>query len=210
MILLNIANQIIKEVQGGVHTVESKFSVEYIYSLIHSYRASLIRAQFSRSKRIHPLWTQQFFPEFDADLQDDDCVRKFQVPASIIMNEQTNGYLYIGDVTGNCAYKQLNSRAELSTYNQHRVSNKGVRIIYSDGVLEVYGNTDISAIRVDGVFADPTQIPTFNADIDNYPLDDDTINQMKAMIVKSELGMEAQTPADFKQDQLDITAAQSK
>jgi hypothetical protein len=210
MTLLEIATQIIKEVQGGMRTVESKFSNEYIYSLIHAYRANVLRAQFSKSKRIHPLWTQQFYPEYSADLQDDVCAVKFQIPASIIMNEQTNGYLYIGEVAGNCAYKQLNSRAELSTYNQHRVSKQGVRIIYSDGTLEVYGNIEMKTLRVDGVFANPAEIPTFNPDFDNYPMDNESINQMKDIIVKAQLGKEAQTPADFKQNQLDETAIQAK
>lgn len=210
MTLPQIADQIIKEVQGGVRTIESKFSYEYIYSLIHTYRANVIRQQYSKAKRIHPLWTQQYLPEFSKDLQDDICMVKFQVPPSIIMNEQVNGYLYIGEVNGSCAYNQLNSRAELSTYNQHRVTKEAVRIIYSDGILEVYGNTEIKQLRIDAVFANPTDVPTYNIELDQYPIDNESLNQAKELIVKTELGREAQGPADFKQNILDETAIQSK
>lgn len=210
MTLPQIADQIIKDSQGGVRTIESKFSYEYIYSLIHTYRANIIRAQFSKSKRIHPTWTQQHYPEYSKEFQDDACVVKFQVPPSITMSEQVNGYLYIGEVAGNCAYAQLNSRAELSTYNKHRATRSQVRAIYSDGVLEVYGNTELDKIRVDGVFANPTGIPTYNIDVDNYPLDSESITLVKDMILKTELAKEAQTPSDFKQDVLDSTAIQAR
>jgi len=210
MTLIQIADQLIKEVQGGVRSASSKFSREYMYSLIHAYRANVIRAQFTKSSRIHPTWTQQFYPEYSKDLQDDECAIKFQVPPSIIMSSTTNGYLYIGEVGGNCAYPQLNSRAELAVYNQHRVTKKDVRIIYSDGILEVYGNTELKMIRIDGVFQDPTKLPTYNIELDEYPIDNESLNMMKDMIVKAELGAEAQTPANFKQDALDASAIPSK
>lgn len=201
-----LADDIIRTVQGGISTVDSKLNnQEYLFDLITQYRAIAIKQNFTKSRRIHPSWTQQFYPEYSKDLQENACFVKFSVPLPIPMEDRQDGFMYIGQKVGNKAYKRLTSRAEIATYDQHRTTKNGVRVLYSDGFLEVYGNTMIQDLRLDGVFADPRQVPTFNVGYDDIPIDDESIILLKQLLIQSQMLSEAQAPADIKQDNKDLT-----
>lgn len=192
--LPNIADSIIRQVQGGIRTDETKFSIPYLYSVIHEARASVIKALFTQERRIQSSWTQIVIPDFNADLQDNDCCVKFEVPATIALDKKTDGLLYVGEINKNCAFRKVISRAELSTINKHRTS-KAIKFLYSEGTLEIYSNPLLKEVMVDGIFANPTLIPTYNIALSEYPIDDMLLNQLKISVMQI-LGVEAQTGED--------------
>ena len=220
MTLPEIADSIIREAQGGVRTSESKFSTAYLYELIHQTRAAVLKATFSgdknhkRESRIQAVWTQQYVPEYSADLQDIDATEKqcvkFEVPPVIALDATTDGLLYIGALNGNCAYRKVNSRAELAMYNNHQVTNKTddatggyVTVLYSDNILEVYKNSKIWEIRIDAIFENPTLLPTYNIKKDAYPVDAKTLAELKILILQTITEREAGTTSDPIQDNAD-------
>lgn len=209
--LPNIADQIIRNVQGGIRTDETKFSPPYLFDLIHQARSTVIKNRFTKERRIQSVWTQQYIPDFIPELQDSNCIVKFSVPAPIPLDNQTDGFIYIGEINNNCAYRKATSRGEIANYNKHRATrnNKGVvmngniKVLYSDGILEVYGNPLLKEIRIDGIFMNPTLIPTYNIHLSEYPIDDASLQEMKIIILKNITNIEARTPSDKTQDKSD-------
>jgi hypothetical protein len=117
--------------------------------------------------------------------------------------------MYIGATDCLNQYRLLRSRAELATYTRHRVVKESnvPLVIYSDGMLEVHNTTlDKIDLRIDGVFMSPMELPTYNEDLSDFPMDEKNIVELKQLILRAELGQEAATPSKIKQDNLDISA----
>lgn len=190
MTLQEIIDIFIRIPSGGVLTQENRYDDLFIESAVHRVRSTAIFAYWQKTKRINPIWTQQFVPVFNEALQEDDlCKVIFPCPAPVNLDEQMDGFLYIGTEDGNCPYRKVVSRAELANANKHRsikITKDIVKVLYSDGNLEVYGNTDLKKIRVDGIFQNPTLIPTYNRDIDPYPVDEALIDMMKNIYYQTE------------------------
>jgi len=209
--LTKIAEDIIKSAQGAIFTEQSKFQIPYIYDLIRQYREVIFRTTYERTGRVNPLWTQQFFPEFSEDLQESKLYVKFEVPNPVILDDQTDGFLYIGTLDKSCNFRKNQNRAELSMYQNHRatkVSTKGkIKTIWSEGFLEVWGNPLQKEIRIDGIFANPTSLPTYNIDISEYPISGDDLVQLKQLIYNSQTEPMAKTPTDYKNNMVDNPTA---
>ena len=209
MTLPEIQADIIKFVQGGKYQVGSKFDSINLQQLILQYRAIQLGIAYKKESRINPLWTQNYQPDFDKDLQDEKNVIKFRIPPVVRLDEFTLGFLYIGSTDCLNNYRLLRSRAELSTYSKHRVYRKSkVPVcIYSDGILEVHNRSDLGKIdlRIDSVFENPLDIPTYHPDLSQFPLDFDNIVNMKQLIIKLQLGIQASTPIKQVPANIDIT-----
>jgi len=205
-ILPKIADAIIRNIQGAIRTSETKFDIPYIYQVIHEARASILKATFTKERRIQSSWTQIYIPDFNADLQDNDCVVKFEVPAPVALDNKIDGFLYVGMIEKNCAFRKAVSRAELSNINRHRTGRKAIKYLYSEGIMEVYANPLIKEMMIDGIFANPTVLPTYNIRFSEYPIDDASLALLKTAVAGL-LGVPAQTPADKKQDNFDAEPA---
>jgi hypothetical protein len=209
--LKEIADEIIRAKEGGISVDESKYDLAYLYSLIHQARAQAIFMQWQKVKRINVAWTQRFDCTFVPDLQDNDCCVKFECPAPITLDNKMDGFLYIGSIDWNCAYRKVESRAKLASFEKYRYTkgnNFLAKVIYSDGFIEVWGNTFIEELAVDGIFADPTKVSNFNVDYDEYPIDPSLLEQMKVLLFNQDLKL-IQGPIDVKSDsQSTINAAQ--
>lgn len=189
--------------EGGIWTDENRFDPRFVETAVNRSRALSIFNFWSKTKRINPVWTQQYIPTFSQELQDDPNKVIFQCPPAISLSEQMDGFLYIGTVDGNCSFRKVVSRAELANSNVHRnmrTLTDHVKVIYSDGFLECYGNTDLKSIRIDAIFADPTQVPSFNADKDEYPASLDIIESMKIIAFNTEQKIITSRPAELKPD----------
>lgn len=204
--LVKLADDMKRMLGGGISTVDSKFNnLPYLYDLINQARAVVIRNDFIKTRRPHPAWIQSFTLEYDASLQESDCFVKFMCPNIIAMEARQDGFIYIGQTDGNCSYKRILTRGELSNYNKHRHTDSRVRVLYADGILEVYGNQMLKELRVDAVFSNPTDVPTYNINVDLYPIDENNLIMLKQYLYQSQLEIEQKTPADIKQDNKDLT-----
>lgn len=217
-ILPKIADSIKRQAQGGISTEESKFSIAYLYQVIHEARATIIKTSFSKEQKIQSVWTQSYEPDYDPLIQDENpCSVKFLIPAPMNLDNKNQGFLYVGEVNGNCAYRMVISRAELSTYNNHRITKTkditlggSIRGLYSDGILELYGDLNLKKVRIDGIWLNPTLLPTYNMDLDYYPIDDSNLSLLKTYILQNTTGIEAKTPEDKKQDMNDSEGRSTK
>lgn len=209
MTLKELTSQVIRMVSGGILTDESKYDFLDIEADIHYARANVIKDFYSKNKRVSGEWIQTFNAVFDVTSQESNNFVRFVVPRAIPLDVFRDGFLYVGDTNGNVAYRRVNSRAELANFNLHRITkinNNTPKFIYSEGVIELYGNTMIKELRIDGIFANPSEIPTYNQDIDNYPLSEDLISPLKDFLLKTSLSIEAQKKPDTISDSIETQA----
>lgn len=205
MLQAEVRENIVRAVSAALNTDENRYEPDYIDDIANQYRAAAIREIWGESSRINSIWTQQYIAKYSADLQDDDNFVRFACPSAISIDNFRDGFFYVGSVDGNTAYRKVISRASFANANIHRITkinNRIVKALWSDGYWEIYGAPLIKELRVDGIFPKPTDIPSFNPDYDPYPIDDNTLVLMKALI-KEEMGVMAATPPDRISDSTD-------
>ena len=212
MTLPELREAVIRIVSAAIVTDADRYDSAFIDAIIHQYRAEAIWIIYQKEKRINSLWTQQFIAEYSADLQEGGCIR-FACPPLVALDNKTDGAIYVGSIDGDIAYRKVTSRAELANNDLHRFSRSNSRnpkALYSDGVWEIHGDPLIQDLRVDGIFMNPTEIKTYNIDIDQYPLDDKTIVLMKKLIFASELIPMASQEPDRISDSTDKKKPESR
>lgn len=189
-------------VSGGIRTTESVFSPDAIVDAFWECRANQIEAIYKKSARINPTWTQQYLPDFSAELQDEKNIIKFEIPPVLQLDEFALGFMYIGSTDCLNQYRLFRSRAEYAAFRKHRVQrdSKTPVVIYSDGILEVHNTLlDTIELRIDGVFQRPTDLPRYNYDMSEIPLDSENIAIVRQMIIQTLLGPEAAAQAKLNQ-----------
>lgn len=201
MILPKIVDIMQRIGDSGVFTDSSRFDRDFYEDAVHKGRASVLLDAYSKIKRINPIWTQQFVAKYEPDLQDDNCLVRFKVPAVLTLNYALDGFLYVGSTQGNCQYRKMANRADLANSNGNRytrIREDQVKFIYSDGFIECYGNTELRDLRVDGIFLNPTEVPTYNKQYDEYPLDEALILQLESILFNTEVKPEITQPGKVK------------
>lgn len=189
---------------GGVISDENRLDIPYIRIVLNTFRNQIIRDFYKQNKRINPQCYQKYWPEFSADLQDVPKVVKFTCPEVISMDSNSDGFRYIGTIDCSIEFRRIRTRSMLSTINKHQLmsTNNGTYtgVLYdgSANVLEVYGNPEIEELLIEGLFSNPHDIPTFNPEKDQYPLNDDLIPFLEEMIFKAQTSVEASTPEDYR------------
>lgn len=211
--LPKIKDGVIKMVQGGVSISDSKLSAGHIYQLIHEARAAAIKTLFEKERRIQSTWTQDYYGEYEKELQDDtECSVKFSIPAPLALNNKADGILYVGSVNGLCAYRKVVSRAELSNLNRHRITKVkdisvggNIKYLYTEGIIELYGDKNIKNIKTNLIAANPTLLPTYNIEESPYPIDNYSLGLVKqgvAAILMGEINKRADKKQDFKDNEI--------
>lgn len=211
MTLAELRSQVIRLPGGGVLTDDTRFDFLDIDAAIHFARAVVIPAFYAKTKRISGEWLQTFTATYDVNIQESDEYVIFDVPRGIPLDVMRDGYLYIGNTDGNSAYRRVNSLAELATYNQHRITktnNNTAKVLYYEGKMRVYGNTMVKELMTNGIYANPTEILTFNQDIDNYPISEDLIQPIRDYLWQKSLAIEIQKLPDTISDSKDTTIRQ--
>jgi hypothetical protein len=208
MIIGKITDYIIRSLQS-THTAGTKFKVNNLEDLCNQGRAVQIRSVYTKTGRVNPIWLQTYIPEYEAEIQDDVCSVKFQVPASVMLNNETDGFIYIGTPNKNCAYRKLPNRAQLALYKAHKNSGNKTVCIWEDGILEVYGpQGEIpKVVRIDAVFENPFILPDYNLEYSDYPLDNDNLAQMQQLLISSLLN-QGKTPTNYKPTNTDPITTQ--
>ncbi len=196
-------DSVIIAVSGGIRTTESKYSPENIIDNLWECRAVQVSNVYKKTGRINPLWTQQCLPDFNQDLQDEKDIVKYAIPPVVELDEFVLGFMYIGSKDCLKQYRLFRSRAEYANALRHRVQKESTvpAVIYSDVILEVHNTkTNKIDLRTDSVFYRPTDLPMFNAELSDIPLDGENIAIVRQMVVNTLLGPEASKAARYKQD----------
>ena len=189
-----LLDRVISLPNAGIFTDEQRMNEKYIYSIINSYRASVCRLRFKETGNIDGDYLQKYYLEYNKKIQESNRFVKFLCAGAISVSGEEDGFVYIGTVpegnTSSIAWQRINTRPALSTYTKHGVMNillkRNVSVLWDQhsGSMEVYGNMDIRNGLVEAVFHDPFEIPTWNKEVDDYPMPIDDITLMESMILK--------------------------
>ncbi len=198
MTLNEITEIILRLPNGGVVNTNDGWDQGYIEVLINTYRARYLKAMFAGNKRINPVCYQKHYPEYEELLQDEDgCNVKFRHPEVISLDDRNDGFRYIGSPDCNNNFARIQSRAWLSTFNDNRttkINTKRRTSVLYDGsaqILEVYGNPELDELMTESLVSNPRDIPTWNADEDQYPLSQSDINDVVGIIYNENVLLES-------------------
>jgi hypothetical protein len=203
MTLPEIIDAIISQVQS-TRTVQSKFSVPYMIDVVNSAKGTVQNLLYKKYQKINSAWTQQYRVEYVKDTQETNKFVRFALPTpAVTLGMVHSGIVYAGNPDGCQNYALVQSRGELSTFLSHRTTKNIPIILYSDTYLEVYNLPLIKEMLIDYVPADPTLLPTYNFDIDQYPLDEEGIALLKDSVYNTITLGQSKAPVDYSNSMVD-------
>src|SRR3990167_1440612 len=173
---------------GGVINDRARQSMTYMESVANTFRCAVIAGKYNgnrtqaRNKRINPCYYIKHYPLFDSAMQDEDCVVKFLAPQVLSLDDQSDGLRYCGTIDGSCAFNRIQSRRRLSDFKHHKVAKavmeRDTAFLYDGfrGVLEIYGNKELTECLLELIPIDVSVCNQFNKDTDEF-IDDTDLDQ---------------------------------
>lgn len=163
-------------IEGGADTDESIPAREYISSKLNSMREFAIQQEFRNLGIIQANNYMNYYPEYDADLQDDaakDYVI-YKCPTVIQIAEHMDGFGSIRSGSLDYTFRISKSPEMFDLMQQHqvmRVNGRKVDCYYdpASGNLYVY-NKDVRDFVVRLIPRKPEDVPTWNEFKDEYPI----------------------------------------
>jgi len=202
-----------RAVTGGVKSDESKFDFGYLSDLAHKGRAVVARNDFTQYRRWNPSLIQYYYPVYSTYFQSGTCMSRFKIPTGFISADgMRTGCTYVGssnDMEGANPLKAQNFRiikyrAELNDFLNHPLmtpaSGNYIGVLIEGLVVEVYGSSVIKNLAIGGVWDDPTKMPDYNIDKDQYPISEDLLELVTTYIKDAVLNQAAATQSDTISD----------
>jgi len=200
--------------EGAIATNVNKFDELFMIAILDEGRAYFLQESYKTDQRLPAISYQKFYPKFELELQaGDKCVKKFLMPDIIRLDEHSDGIRYAGeddyDNNDTNNFSRIQSRAWKSTFMKHPVMNPNrfFSFLYdgANKTLEFSGKANmVEAPLMECIFKHPTEIPTFNKEVDDYPLSLDGIYAVQKMITMNDTRLAEMTSpkAAFSQPQI--------
>jgi len=208
--LTEIVHRITSNVNGGNTTDEMRFDSLYIESKIHTARASILSAMSRQPMfdRINEACVQVYSVELLEEDAEADCdVVRFPCPTVVRLDDRHDGFVYVGHVNGQKPFLRI--RSNYTALSMHSIfqKEKGVAWDYvadCDGIffIQVDKNPKQRKLLVRALFNDPTEVPNYRRDIDQYPIDATLENDIVNTITNDLLKQMVRT-SDVVSDSLD-------
>jgi hypothetical protein len=195
---------------GGYITVDSRLDAGLMASIINSARAYIVCERWKMYGKVPPIYYQTFYPEYIKTAQDEgSCYSKFyNLPPIIALDGRSTGLGYIGSSNTLNSFREVSSRQALSSMLNNRIiaiKRKPLALIGNGGELEIYFRDTVKLPQLEAVFADPRQVPLYNVDYDEYPMDSSDIPKMEDYLTRGAFQLVYKTPIDRVNDGRDIT-----
>lgn len=205
--LRQIIESSISTVSGGLYVDDRNIYYEQIEKKVHEARALWCAQSYQKNRAVHESWIQRFYLEIDSEAQDNRCITRFAMPTVIKFFDKSDGLRYFGSDDYAENFTRIQDRASLATMLKHPVMKVGRRnyVLLQGMDSECYTVAGIKPPIAEGIFADPTDVPSFNKNEHNYPIDVEGIDFIEKYLVQTVLKMEISTPADTKSDGVDST-----
>jgi hypothetical protein len=215
----------------GARLVQSEvITNRYLESLIHQYRAVLIKRDFDKNKQPNPDYIQELkniaieAVDIAGEVNDTRPVEtgffvyrtKLQLPKTVDFNF-TSGIMYVSSINGVEIQLVPQSRVKLQEFKKY--TNSEPLAYLKDGHLYIQSPNALKWITIRGIFEVPTEVMNFINEWtkeycyginDAYPIPSNMIPDLKELIIKRELMSLIQVPADNKVDSEMKTAPQSQ
>ena len=186
---------------GGYLTEDSRYDKGYIFSLVNAARAIIATERFKADMAIPPIYYQEYEPEFIRQAQETDlcCSVFYDCPEIIGINNLSSGLGYVGTIDGvPKTFAEVASEAELSMILRGRVTKVMLTpyVLRSAGVIRVFYKSTIHQFKMTGIFADPRQIPTYDIQLSQYPMDEGDFSKMDTYLMQGSMNATEKTIAD--------------
>jgi hypothetical protein len=212
MTLREVVDTLIRSVSGGTNTIDNKYEPRYVEALVPQLREQALKIVYygdkntGATRRIDYAYTQPINIDVDTNLDPELDYVTFACPKPIVVGRMVDGLVYVGKKKSATSFSKMLNREDIANA-QMRGMFKGAVIAYiwEEGKLEVYGNKMLKEVNVRGAFSDPTQVPNFNADTDEYPVTESLLMIMTDLF-KANQNINVQKPADPIMDAADTTS----
>lgn len=211
--LLQAIRDIIRALpDGGYLSPDNRLQDEFLDMLIHSARATVIRNQYLKYRRIGPQWLQYHSPEYSKIFQDGNlCHVRFSIPQVIALDGRADGVSFIGQDNNNCTYRQVNNRSAFSAMMKDRIMNpqsgRKPYALFSGNEVELYGSVLITTPpRIEAIWAIPTEVSTYNVLTDDYPIEESLIREISNTIMQQDMVIITKSFADMVNQGKDTSA----
>jgi len=184
-----LRQRIISGAVGGSMSADVRFDFGYIDSLINSARATLIKELFKEIGVVPPVYYQPYFPDYVEDMQDSANYSTFYMPDLIPLDGTSDGGGFVGSITCHQQFNQVNNRSEFADMQRDRIMKAGRRavVLITKGRMEVHYKNKIKEFRMEIIAADPLEVPSFNLNYDEYPIDANSLSRLDDFIMKIHL-----------------------
>jgi len=184
-----VIDQLLTNVEADV-TDESKFDRDFIAANLYTVRGMAIQQFFQKYKRISPLCLQTLNLEYDINLQDDvnnNCITKYNLPQYIQLDARVDGVTFIGN-SENKSFRRIKTRGELATLKKHTLlspdNGKYIAVLTDNGFAELHATNKIKELIVALCLFNPNDDPSYNSQVDNFPVSQDLITTMTDLAMK--------------------------
>lgn len=207
MILREITDQIIRSVEGGASTDDSKFSRRAVEALVPKWRSAAIIISYNGDRQTgsNTLLNAALYQSLDIAIDNSIQVSAakftlFECPKVVQINSQMNGFVFVGDLNTATQFTQIKSPAQYANAKAaDLIDNAKVYYYQVSDTMYVRGNTLLKSFHIDGIFQDPTVVSGFNVETDEYPVSEDILGIM-LKLAYNDLAPVSAKPADNVND----------
>ena len=189
MTLKEIRDEIRSMPESGYLNADNRFSSGFIDDLIHEKRAAAIVNLWNVNRHIPQQWLQTYYPEYSKDYQDGElCFVRYKIPRLVTISNLQQGISFIGSDGVSLQFKLFDNRSSFMTARQHKIwnpaSGRYVAVLMSGDEIEIYSKVNITEPpRIEGMFMNPCDVPTYNRNVDDYPVESTLLAEMKRLIM---------------------------
>lgn len=214
--LNTIVTDMLNIIRGANISQSEPISKRQIEGWVHQYRAVLLKRDMDKNKMPNPDYIQEIQgvtmnpvdQTDDVELARDEYIMKSDLvlPTTIDLNNKP-GLTYVGTIDGHEVQFVPEARTKWQRFKKYTFNSRFAFL--RNKYLYIINDKSMKYATVRGIFEIPTEVsnfvnPTTSQPVtgldDKYPIPIDKIPALKDMILKKELGMEAQAPSDDKND----------
>lgn len=190
-------------ISSGYETDEGSIDNDRVIELIGIGRPVIIPELLKTYKKVHPDWMQEFFPVYDARKQESTLYTVFDGIPNIVLHTIQTAIQYVGNDECFEQFRVCYSSGEYANLCANPLTdprtNKNVYALYENMIWKVFNrkkHTRITKFKVNGVWSNPFDVPTWNPDMHNYPIDPKGADLIKNYVYQNYLLDTLKTPAN--------------
>lgn len=186
---------------GGAVTDEAVPNKQYYESVLESLRETAIREEYRRDGVVSSVNYQSHYLVFEGDINEDNCdFYDFYVPQVIRVDDSIGSFGYVGSEDGRNSwsfYESIERYSNLSTHTMLAPKLRRSVVAYYDknqSLIRVM--QPVMRGMVTAMFKRPEDVPTFNVEVDDYPMSGKAIEIMMEIVVNGTIQYFVRNPQD--------------
>lgn len=186
---------------GGAVTDEAIPNKQYYASVIESLRETAIREEYRRDGIVDSANYQPHYLVFEDESNEEDCeFYNFYVPQVIRVNDAVGSFGYVGSADYRDPwqfYESVERYSNLSIHSMLRPKlRKNIVAYYDRGESLLKVTQPVKGGIVTAMFRRPEDVPTFNVEIDDYPMSGKAIEIMMEIVASGTIQYFIRNPQD--------------